>query len=67
MQIILVHTITKFYYSSPSYCREMQGDAKLHTPPRNVMFRDWNRVNESISPMYHAQQSPRKTVVTIPR
>ena len=29
---ILVHTITKFYYSSPSCCREMQGDAKLHHP-----------------------------------
>ena len=51
--IILVHTIAKFYYSSPSYCREMQGDAKLHHPPgigcsetpRNGIFR-----NTTISP-----------------
>ena len=33
MQVILLHTITKFYYSNPRCCREMQGDAKLHHPP----------------------------------
>ena len=33
MQVILVHTITKFYYPNPSCFREMQGDAKLHNPP----------------------------------
>ena len=39
MQIIFVHTITKFYHSNPSCCREMQGDAKLHPPPIG-MFKD---------------------------
>ena len=33
MQIMLVHTITEFYYSNPSCYRKMQGDAKLHHPP----------------------------------
>ena len=40
IQIILVHSITKFYHSSPSCYREMQGDARLHHPPRNGMLRD---------------------------
>ena len=34
MQIILVHTFTKFYCSNPSCCQEIQGDAKLHHHPR---------------------------------
>ena len=33
MQIILVHTITKYYYSSFSCCRKMQGD--VQRSPRN--------------------------------
>ena len=32
MQIILMHTSTKFYYSNLSCCREMQGDAKFYPP-----------------------------------
>ena len=51
MQIILVHTITKFYYSNPSCCREMQGDVKLHhspewdvqRPPRNRLSDVYHR------------------------
>ena len=39
IQIILVPTITKFYYFSPSCCRQMQGDEKLHHL-RKGMFRD---------------------------
>ena len=33
--------MTKFYYSSPNCCREMQADAKLHHPPEwDVQRRD---------------------------
>ena len=44
MQIILVHTITKFYHSNPSCCREMQGDAKLHPPGMGCSETPRNRV-----------------------
>ena len=44
MQIIFVHTITNFYYSSPSYCQEMQGDAKLHHPSEWDLQTPKNRV-----------------------
>ena len=67
MQIILVHTMTKLYYSSPGCCREMQGDAKLHKPSRNGMFRDppewgkqmkdWYYVKTTI---YQSLESPKR-------
>ena len=37
---MLVHTITKYYYSRPSRYQDMQGDAKLHHALRMGCLRD---------------------------